>query len=107
MRGSSFNILVVAAGGYPGRYEKGLTISGLNGEFPANVKVFHAGTSLADDAVVTAGGRVLCVCALGDTVSRAQADAYRACSQINWDGAYRRSDIGYRAIRREQEAGAA
>jgi phosphoribosylamine--glycine ligase len=94
--------VVMAAGGYPGTYDKGQSISGLDSDFPEHVKVFHAGTALADDSVVTAGGRVLCVCALGDSVSAAQADAYRACKQIRWDGAYRRNDIGYRAIAREQ-----
>jgi phosphoribosylamine--glycine ligase len=94
--------VVLAAGGYPGRYQKGHVIHGLDSAFPKHVKVFHAGTALADDAVVTAGGRVLCVCALGDSVSQAQADAYEACRQIHWDGAYHRHDIGYRAIEREQ-----
>ena len=63
------------------------------------MKVFHAGTALSDNGVVTSGGRVLCVCALGENVSQAQAEAYRACQEINWDGAFTRSDIGYRAIR--------
>jgi phosphoribosylamine--glycine ligase len=97
--------VVMAAGGYPGRYAKGQPIHGLASDFPEHVKVFHAGTALADDTVVTAGGRVLCVCALGDSVSAAQADAYSACSRIHWDGAYRRSDIGYRAIEREKDNG--
>jgi phosphoribosylamine--glycine ligase len=92
----------MAAAGYPGQYEKGKPISGLDTEFPPEVKVFHAGTALADDAVVTSGGRVLCVCALEHSVRAAQAAAYDACSHIHWDGAYRRSDIGYRAIRREK-----
>ena len=94
--------VVMAAGGYPGRYAKGEEIHGLDSDFPEHVKVFHAGTALADAGVVTSGGRVLCVCALGDSVSAAQVDAYRACNKIHWDGAYRRSDIGYRAIAREQ-----
>jgi phosphoribosylamine--glycine ligase len=94
--------VVMAAGGYPGQYDKGQVIKGLDREFPEHVKVFHAGTALADHSVVTAGGRVLCVCALGASVSEAQADAYSACGQIHWDGAYRRNDIGYRAIQREQ-----
>jgi phosphoribosylamine--glycine ligase len=94
--------VVMAAGGYPGKYDKGQVISGLDSDFGEHVKVFHAGTQLADDSVVTAGGRVLCVCALGASVSEAQAAAYEACSHIGWAGAYRRSDIGYRAIRREQ-----
>ena len=93
--------VVMAAGGYPGGYAKGQPISGLDSDFPGHVKVFHAGTALADGGVVTSGGRVLCVCALGDSVSTAQAEAYRACSRIHWEGAYRRNDIGYRAIARE------
>jgi len=97
--------VVMAAGGYPGKYEKGQLIHGLDSDFPAHVKVFHAGTALDDDGVVTSGGRVLCVCALGENVTEAQADAYRACSQIRWDGAFHRSDIGYRAIRRERATG--
>jgi phosphoribosylamine--glycine ligase len=64
--------------------------------------VFHAGTRLVDDQVVTNGGRVLCVTALGDTVGAAQAAAYAACDHINWDGVQRRNDIGYRAIARER-----
>lgn len=94
--------VVMAAGGYPGAYDKGMAIGGLDGPFPDTVKVFHAGTALDGDAVVTSGGRVLCVCALGDSVSAAQAGAYEAVAQIHWDGAYTRSDIGYRAIAREQ-----
>jgi len=94
--------VVMAAGGYPGGYEKGHVITGLDSGFPAGVKVFHAGTALADDSVVTAGGRVLCVCALEHSVGAAQAAAYDACSRIQWDGAFRRGDIGFRAIRREQ-----
>ena len=93
--------VVMAAGGYPGSYEKGKVISGLDSDFPGHVKVFHAGTAEQDGQVVTSGGRVLCVCALGDKVSDAQADAYAACEQISWDGDFRRSDIGYRAIARE------
>jgi phosphoribosylamine--glycine ligase len=94
--------VVMAAGGYPGKYEKGQPISGLDSDFPEGVKVFHAGTALGDDEVLTAGGRVLCVCALGETVSEAQHEAYRACAQIQWDGAFMRRDIGHRAIGRER-----
>jgi phosphoribosylamine--glycine ligase len=93
--------VVMAAGGYPGNYAKGHRISGLDTDFGAHVKVFHAGTRLEDDGIVTAGGRVLCVCALGDSVSEAQKEAYRACGHIQWDGAFRRTDIGYRAVERE------
>jgi len=94
--------VVMAAGGYPGPYGKGFPIRGLDHDFDPHVKVFHAGTALSEDGIVTSGGRVLCVCALGDTVTQAQAEAYRACREITWEGAYLRKDIGYRAINREQ-----
>jgi phosphoribosylamine--glycine ligase len=94
--------VVMAAGGYPGDYEKGYPIGGLDSAFPPHVKVFHAGTALSDNGVVTSGGRVLCVCALGENVTQAQAEAYRACQEIHWDGAFTRNDIGYRAVAREQ-----
>jgi phosphoribosylamine--glycine ligase len=96
--------VVLAAGGYPGRYEQGHRIRGLDSGFPDHVKVFHAGTGLDDHAVVTAGGRVLCVCALGEDVTGAQREAYAACERIDWQDAFRRNDIGYRAIRRERLA---
>ena len=95
--------VVMAAGGYPGKYGQGFPITGLDHDFPTNIKVFHAGTALSDDGVVTSGGRVLCVCALGETVTEAQSEAYKACAEINWDGVYLRKDIGYRAIYREQD----
>ena len=95
--------VVMAAAGYPGDYKKGFPISGLDSAFPPHVKVFHAGTALSDNGVVTSGGRVLCVCALGENVTQAQTEAYRACREIHWDGAFTRGDIGYRAIRRELE----
>jgi len=94
--------VVMAADGYPGNYGKGHLISGLDSDFPSHVKVFQAGTALADEGTVTAGGRVLCVCALGASVSEAQAEAYRTCGQIHWKGAFTRNDIGYRAIAREK-----
>jgi phosphoribosylamine--glycine ligase len=96
--------VVMAAGGYPGNYEKGCLIGGLDSNFPEHVKVFHAGTALAEEGVVTAGGRVLCVCALGNSVTEAQSEAYSACQKIGWKGAFTRNDIGYRAIAREQSA---
>jgi phosphoribosylamine--glycine ligase len=92
--------VVMAAGGYPGEYRKGDVINGLDA-VPEGVKVFHAGTAGDAGRVVTAGGRVLCVCALGDTVRAAQALAYRGVDAIGWHGAYCRRDIGYRAIARE------
>jgi phosphoribosylamine--glycine ligase len=94
--------VVMAAGGYPGHYSKGRAIEGLPAQEQAGSKVFHAGTTLGEDGSVrTNGGRVLCVCALGDTVAAAQARAYEQVRQIAWDGAFYRTDIGYRAIVRE------
>jgi phosphoribosylamine--glycine ligase len=95
--------VVMAAEGYPGRYGKGELISGLDHEFPDNVKVFQAGTALAESGIVTSGGRVLCVCALGDSVAEAQKAAYQGCTHIHWRGAFYRNDIGYRAIARERQ----
>ena len=94
--------VVMAADGYPGSYSKGHPIRGLDSDFPDHVKVFHAGTALDENGVVTSGGRVLCVCALGDNVTRAKAEAYAACGRIHWDGAFTRSDIGQKAVDREQ-----
>ncbi|MCC5795695.1 MAG: phosphoribosylamine--glycine ligase [Methylophaga sp.] len=93
--------VVMAAGGYPDDYRKGDVISGLD-QVPADCKVFHAGTAMQDGQVVTAGGRVLCVTSLGDSVAEAQANAYQAITHINWQDAYFRTDIAYRAIAREQ-----
>ena len=92
--------VVMAAGGYPGDYAKGDIINGLEADLPDS-KVFHAGTELQNDKVVTSGGRVLCVCALGETVSAAQALAYQRTALIDWHQTQYRSDIGYRAIARE------
>ena len=94
--------VVMAAGGYPGEIRKHDVIAGLDADFGPKAKVFHAGTALADRAVVTSGGRVLCVCGLGDTAAAAQAEAYRATAKICWDGLQFRRDIGYRAVAREQ-----
>ena len=93
--------VVMAAGGYPLAYESGHAISGIDDAL-ADTKVFHAGTALAGDRVVTAGGRVLCVTALGDSVSAAQTSAYVRVGGITWKDAYYRKDIGYRAINREE-----
>lgn len=94
--------VVMAAAGYPDSYSKGHVISGLPDQEQAGQKVFHAGTRLADDGtVVTSGGRVLCVCSLGETVADAQARAYALAEQISWEGAFYRRDIGYREIARE------
>jgi phosphoribosylamine--glycine ligase len=97
--------VVMAAGGYPGDYSKGQVISGLESAHVGETLIFHAGTSLLDQQVVTAGGRVLCVCALGESVTAAAAAAYAGCDRIHWDGAFFRRDIGYRAIAREKKDG--
>jgi phosphoribosylamine--glycine ligase len=93
--------VVLAAGGYPGDYAKGEVIHGIP-EATADRKVFHAGTAEKDGKIVTSGGRVLCVVALGDKVSEAQTRAYDWVKAIEWKGVYYRKDIGYRAIAREQ-----
>ena len=95
--------VVLAAGGYPGSYAKGLPISGLGQGESADAKVFHAGTALKDGNVVTSGGRVLCATAMGATVTEAQANAYVLASQIGWQDMFYRKDIAYRAIAREAE----
>jgi phosphoribosylamine--glycine ligase len=94
--------VVLAAGGYPLAYTKGQRITGLDRLPAEQLKVFHAGTRLEGGKVVTSGGRVLCVTALGRSVSDAQARAYAACEKIHFDGMHKRSDIGWRAIAREQ-----
>lgn len=93
--------IVLAAGGYPENYQKGLVINGLDNCDDDNCKTFQAGTALQDGQVVTSGGRVLCVTALGDSVTEAQQRAYQAAAKISWDGMFHRDDIGYRAIARE------
>jgi phosphoribosylamine--glycine ligase len=92
--------VVLASEGYPGSYRKGDVISGLEPSADADTKVFHAGTALVDDQVVTSGGRVLCVTALGDDIKSAQANAYLAADGIDWPGKTLRRDIGWRAIAR-------
>jgi len=93
--------VVLAAGGYPGDYDKGDVITGIPAETPDS-KVFHAGTAEKDGQIVTHGGRVLCAVALGNSVSEAQQKAYEVVKQIHWDDVYYRNDIGHRAIAREQ-----
>ncbi len=95
--------VVMAAGGYPDSYDKGDVIAGLPETAAADCKVFHAGTALKDGAVITSGGRVLCVTALGATVGAAQKRAYETVRTISWRGAQFRADIGYRAIAREMK----
>lgn len=94
--------IVLAAEGYPETVRKGDVISGL-GQSPEDTKIFHAGTATTEDGhIITAGGRVLCVTALGDTVLEAQINALEVCGQVTFTGMQYRSDIGYRAIAREQ-----
>ncbi|MBX2867877.1 MAG: phosphoribosylamine--glycine ligase [Acidiferrobacterales bacterium] len=95
--------VVMAADGYPESYTKGARISGLD-LMVDNTEVFHAGTQVNDSGeIATSGGRVLCVTGFGDTVREAQKKAYQRVSHIDWQGAWYRSDIGYRAVQREQE----
>jgi len=93
--------VVMAAGGYPGRYRKGDVISGLPEKEKEDIKVFHAATKTQNGKVVTSGGRVLCATALGISVTAAQSKAYELANQITWDDVYYRTDIGYRAVVRE------
>ncbi|MCK4705664.1 MAG: phosphoribosylamine--glycine ligase [Gammaproteobacteria bacterium] len=94
--------VVLAAGGYPDNYNKGDVISGLDSADNVSTKIFHAGTAEKDGQVVTNGGRVLCVCALGDSVTDAQAKAYEIVNKVSWKDVYFRTDIGHRAIAREK-----
>ncbi|MFT5063741.1 MAG: phosphoribosylamine--glycine ligase [Gammaproteobacteria bacterium] len=93
--------VVLAAGGYPAAYGKGETITGIEAANATGCKVFHAGTASKDGNIVTAGGRVLCVTSLGNSVTQAQGLAYRGVAEIDWEGVYYRNDIGHKAISRE------
>ena len=92
--------VVMAAQGYPGSYEKGMIITGLEEARQTGAEIFHAGTAIENGQTVTAGGRVLGVCALGDGIAEAVAAAYKAVDRISWDGAYCRTDIGKKALSR-------
>jgi phosphoribosylamine--glycine ligase len=94
--------VVLAAPGYPDAVRKGDAISGLEQAAKLPGKVFHAGTNLQGNTVVTSGGRVLCAVGLGATVQEAQRVAYTLADSITWDGIHYRRDIGYRAIEREK-----
>ena len=94
--------VVMAAGGYPSNYRKGDRINGLPNVIGIEGKVFHAGTAMRGDDVVTTGGRVLCVVGLGDTVAAARDAAYARVERISWDNVFFRRDIGHRAIAREE-----
>jgi phosphoribosylamine--glycine ligase len=90
--------VVMASAGYPGAYEKGKVIMGLDG-IPEDAVAFHAGTEFHDGSFVTHGGRVLNVTALGATLQEARDKAYEAVSRVSFEGAYFRRDIGYRALK--------
>jgi phosphoribosylamine--glycine ligase len=91
--------VVIAAQGYPGKPRPGDAISGLDSDFGVGVKVFQAGTKLdSDGKTITAGGRVLCVCALDDDLLQARERAYAAVEHIHFEGAFHRHDIGHRAL---------
>nr|WP_246505701.1 phosphoribosylamine--glycine ligase [Coralloluteibacterium stylophorae] len=92
--------VVLAASPYPATPRTGDRIRGLDAATAADAKVFHAGTALRDGAVVTAGGRVLTACALGNDIAQAQRNAYALVERIAWDGEFHRTDIGWRAIAR-------
>ena len=87
--------IMAVSGGYPGSYEKGFPVSGLDAAFAADSLVFHAGTTLKDGAVVTSGGRVLCVTSFGNTVTDAVAKSRKVLQDIDFEGMYYRRDIGY------------
>ncbi|WP_133478774.1 phosphoribosylamine--glycine ligase [Cognatilysobacter segetis] len=97
--------VVMAAANYPDTPRTGDVINQWDVPEEPGTKVFHAGTKLVGEHVETAGGRVLCCCALGATVAEAQARAYSLVAGISWDGEFHRHDIGWRAIERERAAG--
>jgi phosphoribosylamine--glycine ligase len=92
--------VVMASRGYPDGYEKGTPIAGLDSATGPDVKVFHAGTRVEGDTIVTDGGRVLCVVGAGATVREARDAAYDAVRKVTWDGAFYRTDIAHRALQR-------
>lgn len=90
--------VVIASGGYPGKYEKGKRIIGLEGPFEEGITIFHAGTKQADGQVVTNGGRVLGVTAIDENIEKAIRKVYRGVGKITFDGAYYRKDIAAKAL---------
>lgn len=93
--------VVLAAGGYPGSYAKGLPISGADAKSDADQKLFHAGTQIKEGQLVTSGGRVLCATALANNVTQATRRAYDLVQKISWQDSFYRKDIAHRAIARE------
>jgi phosphoribosylamine---glycine ligase len=95
--------VVMASGGYPGKYDKGASITGLEKtRRMKDVVVFHAGTTVQDKTAMTAGGRVLGVTAVGDSIAAAIDKAYKAVSKISWPKVHYRTDIGQKALKRAQ-----
>ncbi len=92
--------VVMASGGYPGRYDKGHIISGLGEASATGATVFHAGTAAREGSIVTSGGRVLGVTAMGRTIPEAIDNVYKAVEKITWDGVQYRKDIGQKALKR-------
>jgi len=95
--------VVLASAGYPDSASSGDIIEGVEGLDDDTTKVFHAGTALDNDRMVTAGGRVMCITALGESVRSARENAYRAISNIRYNGMFYRQDIGYRAVERDKK----
>ncbi len=93
--------VVLAADGYPGSYERGMEITGIDDAERDGAKVFHAGTLHKDDKIIAAGGRVLCITALGENLAEASAHAYAAIKRIHMDRSRYRSDIGQKGLRRQ------
>ena len=93
--------MVLAANGYPGAYDKGTEIRGLDDAAKTGATVFHAGTAADGDRVLATGGRVLNVTAGGADITSAQANAYTAVDAIDWPDGFCRRDIGWRAVARE------
>lgn len=97
--------VVMAAANYPGTPRSGDAIDGLDAALPADTRVFHAGTRQEAGQVLTAGGRVLAACALGEDIAQARQRAYAAVDRIHWEGEFHRRDIGWRAIARTTGGG--
>jgi phosphoribosylamine--glycine ligase len=94
--------VIASSAGYPGSYKTGLAIHGLEAAAKVpGVQVFHSGSSLAGDEILTAGGRVLGVTAVGDSLEAALGRAYQAMDEIHFEGMYYRHDIGHRAMRKK------
>ena len=92
--------VVMSSNGYPESYETGKAISGLDALDGKNdIKIFHSGTRLESENVLTNGGRVLCVTALGDDLNQSNEKAYSAVNELDWDGKYYRKDIGFRVMK--------